>query len=108
MTADRTSIYVFGQWMGRADLAYCMQNGKICTYHPFYLHHSDLTSHLYRDIALDICIRLSVHNSQVLHYNQLSLLRACAVHHVPALLPPGHCLPGMAWWARLQATLRDV
>eukprot|EP00090_Calanus_glacialis_P044057 TRINITY_DN7828_c0_g1_i2.p1 TRINITY_DN7828_c0_g1~~TRINITY_DN7828_c0_g1_i2.p1 ORF type:complete len:1480 (+),score=299.56 TRINITY_DN7828_c0_g1_i2:117-4556(+) len=28
VTADRASMYVFGQWMGRADLAYCMQNGK--------------------------------------------------------------------------------
>ena len=28
VTADRASIYVFGQWMGRADLAYCMHNGK--------------------------------------------------------------------------------
>jgi len=29
VTADRTSIYVFGQWMGRADLAYCMQNEHV-------------------------------------------------------------------------------
>jgi hypothetical protein len=32
VTADRASIYVFGQWMGRADLAYCMQNGKQSSY----------------------------------------------------------------------------
>jgi len=29
VTADRSSIYVFGQWMGRADLAYCMQNEHV-------------------------------------------------------------------------------
>eukprot|EP00092_Neocalanus_flemingeri_P024580 GFUD01026659.1.p1 GENE.GFUD01026659.1~~GFUD01026659.1.p1 ORF type:complete len:1744 (+),score=379.20 GFUD01026659.1:118-5349(+) len=29
VTADRSSLYVFGQWMGRADLAYCMRNEHV-------------------------------------------------------------------------------
>jgi len=29
VTADRASLYVFGQWMGRADLAYCMHNEHV-------------------------------------------------------------------------------
>ena len=27
--ADREAIYVFGHWMGRADLSYCMDGGNI-------------------------------------------------------------------------------
>ena len=26
--ADRNCLFVFGQWMGRADLAYCMMSGE--------------------------------------------------------------------------------
>ena len=26
--ADRKSLFVFGHWMGRADLAYCMMSGE--------------------------------------------------------------------------------